>query len=160
VPALQVLTNYDAFVQVWSHCDQDAKYLLTGQEWYNMFCCSEVCPFIAKFDAAQLILINFVVLSLNLLRMPFDAKDWQILHNTASNGPVWPHLGNSDHVWSRIWTMNYLVHIEAEVRNLGIRHQIMAGMALWGKFQQIWPKVAYNGPIYVLVAGFDKFWLY
>jgi len=62
--------------------------------------------------------------------------------------------------WYRIWSMKYLVHIEAEVRNLSLRYQVMAGMALWGKVEQNWPKVAYNGPIYVLVAGYDKFWPY
>jgi len=55
-------------------------------------CSNEVCLFIATFDAAQLIRVNFEELSLNWLRMSFDAKEWQTLHNTACNGPVWPHL--------------------------------------------------------------------
>jgi len=55
---------------------------------------------------------------------------------------VWPHLVNGDHVCSRIWSMNDLVHIEAEVKNLGLRYQVMAAMAFSGKIEQIWPKVA------------------
>jgi len=56
--------------------------------------------------------------------------------------------------------MNDLVRIEAEVRNLALRYQIMAGMALSGKVEQIWPRVAYNGPIHILVARYDNFWPY
>jgi len=122
-----------------------------------MSCCCEVCPFKTTFVSAQPFLVIFVELSLKWLCMSFDAKKWQTLHNTAYNSPVWPHLVNDDNVWSRIWIMNYLLHIEAEVRNLGLRHQVMAGMALWGKIEQIWLTVAHNGPIYVLVARSDKF---
>jgi len=43
--------------------------------------------------------------------------------------------------------MNDLIHIEAEVRNFGLRYQVMAGMTLLGKIEHIWPNVAYNGPI-------------
>jgi len=120
-----------------------------GQQWYNMSCYSEVCPFMATFDAAQLILVNFGELSLNGQHIFFDDRDLQTLANTASNSPVWSHLVNGDKVWSRIWSMYDFVHIEAEVRNLGLRYQVMAGMALWGKIEQNWPKVAYNGLIYV-----------
>jgi len=79
----------------------------------------------------------------------------QILHNMASNGLVWLVVGNCNKLWSRISSLNDFVYFEAEVRNLGLRYQTMAGMteALWGKIDQILRKVAYNGPIYVLVAG-------
>jgi len=56
----------------------------------------------ATFDAAQLILDNFVELSLNWLLMSFDAQEWQTLHNMATNDPVWPHSVMGDHMWSRI----------------------------------------------------------
>jgi len=92
--------------------------------------------------------------------MPFDAKEWQTLRNTHYNGPVWPHIVNDDHVCSRIWRLNDLVLIDAEERNLGLRNQIMACMALWGKIEQIWPKMTYNGPINVVVAIYDKLWPY
>jgi len=89
--------------------------------------------------------------------MSLDVNECQIMHNTASNGPVWPDLVNGDQVRSRIWGTNDLVLIEAELRNLG---QVMAGMSLWGKIAQIWPKVAYNDLLYVLMSRYDKFWPY
>jgi len=49
------------------------------------------------------------------------------------------------------------IHIESEVRNLGLIYQVMAGMARWGKIEQIWPKVVWNGQMYILVAIYDKF---
>jgi len=125
-----------------------------------MSCFWEICPLMATFDAAQLIQVNFEVLSMNWLRMSFADKDLQTLCNTAPNGPVWPHLVNGDHVCSRIWSMNDLVYMETEVRNLGLRYQIMASIALWSKIEQILSKVAYNGLIYVLVMRYDKFWPY
>jgi len=72
-------------------------------------------------------------------------------------GLVWPRLVNGAHVWSRIWNLNVLVLLEAEVRNLGLRYQVIPGMALWGKNEQIWPKVAKNAPSYILAARYDKF---
>jgi len=56
--------------------------------------------------------------------------------------------------------VNDIVHIEEEVRNLDLRYQVMADMALWGMMEQVWPKVGYNGPIYVLVSRYDKLWPY
>jgi len=82
------------------------------------------------------------IIGSEFLRMFFDAKVWQTLHNAPFNGPVYRHLVNGDHVWSRMWSMNVLVLLEAEVRNLGLRYQVMAGMPRWDKFLQIWPKVA------------------
>jgi len=61
------------------------------------------------------------------------------------------------HVWSRIWSMIDFDHIEAEVGNLGLRFLVMGGTAFWNKIKQIWPKVALNGPIYILVARYDNF---
>jgi len=126
-------------------------------QWYYMSCCSEVYPFMATFHTAQHILVNFDPLILNFLRMSFGDKEWQILHNMASSGPVWPLLATGDHVWSSLWSMNDLDRIEAEMRNLGHRYQVIAGMALWGKIEHICSKVVYNGPIYVRVTRHDKF---
>jgi len=56
--------------------------------------------------------------------------------------------------------MNDLVHIEAEVRILGLRYQIMAGMERRGEIEHIWPKMAYNGTVNVLMARYDKFQRY
>jgi len=78
----------------------------------------------ATFDSTQLILLNFEELSLNSYVV--RGKRWQTLHNTASNGTVWPHLEYGDHIWSRIFSMKDLVHIKAEVRNLVLRYQVMA----------------------------------
>jgi len=125
-----------------------------------MSCWRKVWLFLITLDAAKVILLNFEALILNRLRMSFDVKVWQTLHNTASNCTVWPLLVNGDHVWSRIWNMNHFLQIEAEVRFLGLRCQVMACMARWGNIEQIWPKVAYNSTIYVLVARYDKFWPY
>jgi len=136
------------------------KQVRNSQQWYNMSFCSEVCPSMATFVAPQVILSNFEVLILNRLRISFDAKVWQILHNTASNGSVWPHLVNVVDVWSRTWSVNVLGLIEAEVKNIGLGYQVMAGMAVWSKIEQIWPKGAQNGPLYILVARCNKFWPY
>jgi len=56
--------------------------------------------------------------------------------------------------------MNEIVHIETELRNLGLTYQVMADMALWDKIEQIWLKVAYNSPVYVLVSRYVKLWSY
>jgi len=136
------------------------KLVRNGPQWYNMSCSSEVCPFMATFHAAQLILFNFEELSPYWLSYVFRRQDFQTLRNTASNGPVLPHLVNGNHVCCKIWGMDNLIHIEADVRNLGLWYQVMAGIALWGRIKQIWPKVAYDGPIYVLVARYNKFWPY
>jgi len=84
----------------------------------------------ATFDTAQLILVNLEEAVLNCLRTSFDDKDMRTLHNTASNSPVWTHLVNRDHVWSRRYSMNDFGHIKVEERELGLRFQVKAGMAL------------------------------
>jgi len=96
----------------------------------------------AIFHSAQLIQVNFAELSLNWLHMSFDENDLHTLHNTASNDPVRPHLVNGDHLWSKVWSMNDLVLIEAKVRNLGLRYQVMTGKEFWGNIERIWANVA------------------
>jgi len=82
------------------------------------------------FDAAQLILDNSVGLILNRRRRTLDDRDMQTLYNSASNDQVCPPLVNGDHIGSRTRSMNDFVHTEVEVRNLGLRFQVMAGMGL------------------------------
>jgi len=79
-----------------------------------------------------------------------------VADNMAFNGPVWPVVGNGSQLWSRISSLNELVHFKAELRNLGLVYQIMACTALWDKNRQIWSKVAYNGPIFVIVSRYDS----
>jgi len=56
-----------------------------GELWYNISSYREVCPFIAPFEPAQHILVNFQELSLNWLHMSFDDTDLHTLHDTSSN---------------------------------------------------------------------------
>jgi len=118
------------------------KLAKNGPHRHHIPCWSELCLFVVTFITAHVILLIFVELILNWLHMSFDDKNLQTLHYTAFNGTVWPHLVNGVHVWSRIWSMIDLVLYEAEVRNLGLWYQVMAGMALWRKIEHIWPKVA------------------
>jgi len=66
--------------------------------------------------------------------------------------------------------MNDLVHIEAEVRNLGLRYKVMAGMALWVKIVQFgvkwhimvqyifhWRDVRNSGHISACITILDQF---
>jgi len=92
--------------------------------------------------------------------MCYDANEWHVLHNTTFGRLVWHDLVNGNQVSSRIWGMKDLVHIEAELRHLGLRYQVMAGISLWGKIAQLLPKVAYNSPVYVLVSWYDNLWPY
>jgi len=41
-----------------------------------MSCYSELCPFMAKFDTAQLILVSLEESVLNCLRTSFDDIEW------------------------------------------------------------------------------------
>jgi len=43
-----------------SKCNLDRN----NQQWYILSCCSDVCPFMTKFESAQLIKVNFEVVSL------------------------------------------------------------------------------------------------
>jgi len=84
----------------------------------------------ATFDRGEPILFNFRQMRLKWLRMPYDGSKRQILHNMASNGPVWPVVGNGGQLCSRISSLNDLVHFHAELRNLGLVYQVMAFTAL------------------------------
>jgi len=48
----------------------------------------------------------------------------------ASTGPVWPNVGNGGQIWSRISSLNELVHVKAELRDLGLVYQVIASTAL------------------------------
>jgi len=77
----------------------------------------------------------------------------------TSNGPIWPAVGIGRQLVKNI-KFGRFFHIEAEVRVFGLRFQVMASMAIWGKIVHIWPKLAYNVQIYLLVARYDNFWTY
>jgi len=79
-----------------------------------------------------------------------------MLHNMASTGPVRPIVGNGGQLWSRISSLNELVHFKAELRHLGQVYQVIACTAVWDKFGQISSKVAYNGPVFITVSRYDR----
>jgi len=74
----------------------------------------------------------------------------------ASTGPLWPVVGNGGQLWSRISSLNELVHIKTEYRDLGLVYQIIACTVLWDKIGQISSKVAYNGPVFVTMSRGDR----
>jgi len=74
----------------------------------------------------------------------------------ASTGPVWTVLGNGGRLWSRISSLNELVHFKAELWVLGLVFQVIACMALRDKIGRIWSSVAYNGPVFVIVSRYDR----
>jgi len=121
-----------------------------------MSCYSDVWPILATFDTEYPFLINFRQVRLKWLRMPYDASKWQILHNVASNRSVWSLVGNDCHHWSRISSLNELVHFQAELGNRGLVYQVIACTALWDKIGQIWSDVAYNGPVFLIVSRYDR----
>jgi len=110
----------------------------------------------ATFDTAYPILINFRQVSLKRLRMPYDANERHILRNMASTCPVWPVVGNGGQLCSTISSLNELVHFIAELRVHGLVYQVIACTALWDKIGQIWFKVAYNGPVFVIVSRYNR----
>jgi len=110
----------------------------------------------AALDTAYPILINFRQERLKRLRMGYDATKWQILPNMASTGPVWPVVGNGGHLWSGISSLNALVRFKSELRDLGTVYQIIACTATWDKIGQIWSKMAYNVPVFVIVSRYDR----
>jgi len=136
------------------------KLATNGPQWYNMSCYCEVCPFMATFVAAELIVVNFEELIRNWLRKSFDDRDIRTFHNSASNSPVCHPLVNDDLVCSRVWSMNALVHIGPEEWNLGLVYQVMACTVFWDKIGQIWFKGVYNGPIFVMASKDDRLGLY
>jgi len=133
--------------QTWPKMAQIIKY-------DNLY--SEVRPIIIIFHTLQSILIHYVKVCYNWQRISDDDNEWQTLHNMALICLVLSVLVNSDQVWSIISSMNDLVHIKAELRNLGLTYQVMACMAHWDKIGQIWSNVAYNGPIFVIVSRYDR----
>jgi len=44
----------------------------------------------------------------------------------ASTGPVLPVVGNGGHLYSRISSLNELVHFKAELRDPGLVYQVVA----------------------------------
>jgi len=74
----------------------------------------------------------------------------------ASTAPVWPAVGNGDQQWSRISSLQELVHFKAELWDLGLLYQVIAYTALWDKIGQICSKLAYNGPVFVTVLRYDR----
>jgi len=111
---------------------------------------------VATFDTAYPILISFRQVRLKMLRMTYDDTLWQILHNMASTGAVWPVVGNGGQLWSRISRLNALVHFKVELRDLGTVYQVTACTALWDRVGQNWSKMAYNVPVFVKVPRYVR----
>jgi len=88
--------------------------------------------------------------------MPYDANEWHVLRNKASTGPIWPVVGNASQLWSWISSLNELVHLKSELRDLGLVYQVMECKALWDRIVRIWSNVAYNGPVFVIVSRYDR----
>jgi len=74
----------------------------------------------------------------------------------ASTGLVWPVAGNGGQLWSRISSLNELVHFKAELRDLGLVYQVIACTAVWDGIGQISSKVAHNDRVFVTVSRHDK----
>jgi len=49
---------------------------------------------------------------------------YMALHNMVSNGPIRLVVVNSDQLWSKISSINELVHIKSELRNFGQVYQV------------------------------------
>jgi len=62
--------------------------------------------------------------------MTYDDIEWRTLHNMASTVPVWPVVGKCGQIWSRVPSLNELVHIKAELKDLGVVYQVIACTAL------------------------------
>jgi len=74
----------------------------------------------------------------------------------ASTGPVWPVVGNGGQLWSRISSLNELVHFKAELRDFRLVYQTMAYTALWDKISQNCSKVAYSSSAVVTVLRYNR----
>jgi len=151
VPVLPLLGSFGTFGQAWSYYGRGARLARKCQKWSTMiqYVLLRGMSIYGHIWHSASHSVQFWSINSELTTYAFDAKEWQTLYNTASKSPVWPRLISGDHVCCRIWSMNDLVNIEAEERNLGLRHQVMAEIALWCKFEHTLPKVAYNGPIYI-----------
>jgi len=60
----QISTLSARFDHIATKMSSKCKLARNGPQWYNMSRCTEVWPFIATFDAAQLIVVNFEELNL------------------------------------------------------------------------------------------------
>jgi len=120
-----------------------------------MSCYSDLWPIIATSGTEYPILINFRQVRLKWVRTAYDASLWQILHNMASSGPMLAIAGNGQ-PWSRISSLNELVHFKAVLKDLGVVYQFIARTALWDNIGQICSKVAYNDPIFVIVWIYNR----
>jgi len=56
--------------------------------------------------------------------------------------------------------LNELVHLKAELRDLGIVYQVITCRALLDKIGQIGSKVAYNGAVFVTVPRYGRLGIY
>jgi len=110
----------------------------------------------ATVDRVYPILIYFRQVRLKRLRMLYDDNEWHILRNKASTGPVWPDVGNGGQLWWRISSLNELVHVKSELRDLGLVYQAMECKALWDKIGRIWSNVTYSGPVFVIVSRYVR----
>jgi len=62
--------------------------------------------------------------------MSYDANECQSLHKMAPIGLLWTVVVNGDQVYSRISSLNEIVHFQVELRKLRLVYQVTAGMAL------------------------------
>jgi len=74
----------------------------------------------------------------------------------AFTGPLWSVVSNGGQLWSRISSLHELVHFKAELRDLGLVYKVIACTALWDKICQVCSKVAYSGPVFVIVSRYDR----
>jgi len=72
------------------------------------------------------ILISFRQVRQKRLRMGYVASQWHILHNSSSTAPVLAVIGNGGQLLSRISSLNELVHVKAELSDLGLVYQVIA----------------------------------
>jgi len=79
-----------------------------------------------------------------------------MLHNMVSSGPMWPLVDNGGQLWSRISSLNELVHFKAGLRDLCLVYQAMAFTAVWDKICKNRSKVAYNRTTVVTVPIYDR----
>jgi len=116
---------------------------------------SEIWRIMAILGTGYPIVINSLQVRLKSLRMTYVASQWHILHN---NGIYWSHM-----TCCRQWWPTVIKNIKFE-RDSPLQDRIEwprssisgYGMkALWDKIGQIWSKVAYNGPVFVIVSRDD-----
>jgi len=142
--------------------------LKTLRSRYQVSVC---CPVMGKSDTICPSVSRYVHLCPH---MKLRSSLWSILKNwvridyeslsTTKSGihciiwpPISPHLVYGDRVRSRIWSMNHLVHIEAEVRNLDLRYHIMADfISLLSRCQVSvnWPQNDHDDTIYPVVVRY------